>query len=96
MFGFENVNQKAHQYLSDEPKDKWTLAVDKGYYYGVMTMNVSECFNGVLKGAHSLPITAMVKYTFFKLNTYFDDHCNKSIEQLNSEKNCVNMPWISS
>ena len=26
----------------------------------------------------------MVKYTWFKLNSYFDDHCNKSIAQLNS------------
>ena len=49
-----------------------------------MTTNVSECFNGVLKGARSLPITAMVKYTWFKLNSYFDDRRNKSIAQLNS------------
>ena len=30
MFGFENVNQEAHQYLSDVPKDKWVLTFDKG------------------------------------------------------------------
>ena len=48
--------------------------------------NVSECFNGVLKGARSLPIMTMVKYTWFKLNTYFDDRRNKSIAQLNSRK----------
>ncbi|KAK4595209.1 hypothetical protein RGQ29_013583 [Quercus rubra] len=51
-----------------------------------MTTNVSECFNGVLKGARSLPITAMVKYTWFKLNSYFDDRRNKSIAQLNSRQ----------
>ncbi|KAK9984305.1 hypothetical protein SO802_033830 [Lithocarpus litseifolius] len=28
----------------------------------------------------------MVKYSWFKLNSYFDDHRNKSIEQLNSGK----------
>ncbi|KAK9994312.1 hypothetical protein SO802_024015 [Lithocarpus litseifolius] len=44
--------------------------------------NIFECFNGVLKGARSLPITAMVKYTWFKLDTYFDDRRNKSIAQL--------------
>uniref|UniRef100_A0A7N2MTP2 SWIM-type domain-containing protein n=3 Tax=Quercus lobata TaxID=97700 RepID=A0A7N2MTP2_QUELO len=49
-----------------------------------MTTNVSECFNGFLKGARSLPITAMVKYTWFKLNSYFDDRRNKSIAQSNS------------
>ncbi|XP_075665165.1 uncharacterized protein LOC142634789 [Castanea sativa] len=76
----------AHQYLKDVPKEKWALTFDEGYRYGAMTTNVSECFNGVLKGARSLPITAMVKYTWFKLNAHFDDHRNKSIEQLNSGK----------
>ena len=66
------------------PKEKWALSFDKGYRYGAMTTNVSECFNGVLKGARSLPIMAMVKYTWFKLNSYFDDCRNKSIAQLNS------------
>ena len=45
-----------------------------------MTTNLSECFNGVLKGARSLPITTMVKFTFYKVNSYFDDH--KTLEQL--------------
>ena len=80
----ENVNRDAHQYLKDVPNEKWALSFDKGYRYGAMTTNVSECFNGVLKGARSLPITAMVKYTWFKLNSYFDDRHNKSIAQLNS------------
>ena len=82
----ENVNRDAHQYLKDVPKEKWALTFDKGYHYGAMTTNVSKCFNGVLKGARSLPITAMVKYTWFKLNAYFNDCRNKSIEQLNSGK----------
>ena len=55
------------------------LTFDEGYRYGAMTTNISECFNGVLKGARSLPITTMVKYTWFKLNAYFDDCHNKSI-----------------
>ena len=67
-------------------KEKWALTFDKGYRYGAMTTNVFECFNGVLKGARSLSITAMVKYTWFKLNAYFDDCRNKSIEQLNLGK----------
>ena len=39
-------------------------------------------FNGVHKGACSLPITAMVQYTFYKVNSYFDDCRNKTLEQL--------------
>ena len=68
----ENVNRDVHQYLKDVSKDKWTLTIDKGYRYGVMTTNIFECFNGVLKGARSLPIMAMVKYTWFKLIAYLD------------------------
>ena len=75
----ENVNLDVHQYLKDVPKEKWALTFDKGYCYGAITSNVSKCFNGVLKGARSLPITEMVKYTWFKLNAYFNDRCNKSI-----------------
>ena len=36
-----------------------------------MTTNVSECFNGVLKGARGLPIAAMVEFTWSKLVAYF-------------------------
>ena len=82
----ENVNRDVHQYLKDVSKDKWALTIDKGYSYGAMTTNISECLNGVLKGARNLPIMAMVKYTWFKLNAYFDDRRNESIVQLNSRK----------
>ena len=37
---------------------------------------------GYFKGAHSLPITAMVKFTFSKVNSYFDDRHNKTLEQM--------------
>ena len=36
-----------------------------------MTTNISEVFNSVLKGARSLPVTALVQLTFFRLNIYF-------------------------
>ena len=36
-----------------------------------MTTNMSEVFNSVLKGARSLPFTALVQLTFFCLNSYF-------------------------
>ena len=32
---------------------------------------MSEVFNSVLKGARSLPLTALVQLTFFRLNNYF-------------------------
>ncbi|RVX03559.1 Serine/threonine-protein phosphatase 7 long form-like [Vitis vinifera] len=53
------------------PFEKWALSHDGGRRYGIMTTNMLEIFNSVLKGARSLPITALVQLTFFRLNSYF-------------------------
>ena len=70
----KNFNPDAYDYLKEVDQEKWTLVHDHGHRYGAMTTNLSKCFNGVLKGAHSLSITAMVKFTFYKVNSYLDDH----------------------
>ncbi|RYQ89727.1 hypothetical protein Ahy_B09g096225 isoform F [Arachis hypogaea] len=44
------------------------LAFDGGYRWGHMTTNLVECINSVLKGARNLPVTALVKATFYGLN----------------------------
>ena len=50
-------------------KHKWSRGYDEGgFRYGDMTSNMVEFFNNVIKGVCSLPVTAIVKYTFFKLN----------------------------
>ena len=36
-----------------------------------MITNMSELFNGVLKGARKLPIIALVQLTFYRVNNYF-------------------------
>ena len=36
-----------------------------------MKTNVSECFNGVLKGARGLLIATMIEFTWCKLVAYF-------------------------
>ena len=72
-----NVKQAAHRYLEAKNKEKWTLAHDGGHRYGAMTTNLSECLNGVLKGARSL-----VRFTFFKVNSYFNARRNLTLDQL--------------
>ena len=37
-----------------------------------MTKNIAECINGVLKGARMLPITALVRLTFYRCVSYFE------------------------
>ncbi|XP_057734760.1 uncharacterized protein LOC130950259 [Arachis stenosperma] len=52
-------------------RQEFTLAFDNGYRWGYMTTNIVECINGVLKGARNLPITSLVKATFYILNGLF-------------------------
>ncbi|XP_075655061.1 uncharacterized protein LOC142625257 [Castanea sativa] len=40
-----------YTYLMSEDVEKWTQSHDGGRRYEAMTTNISECFNGVLKGA---------------------------------------------
>ena len=55
----------------------WTLSHDGGYRCGAMTTNMSDCFNGILKGAHGLPISTLVDYIQCKLVTYFNNRRTK-------------------
>ncbi|XP_030940266.1 uncharacterized protein LOC115965232 [Quercus lobata] len=75
-----------YTYLMKEDLDMWTQLHDGGYRYGVMTTNVSESFNGVLKGAHGLPISAMVEFTWSKLVAYFHDRHKEITHDLSKGK----------
>ena len=65
------INSEALQWLEAIPFQSWALSHDGGRRYRLMTTNISEVFNSVLKGACSLPVTALVQLTFFRLNGYF-------------------------
>ncbi|XP_072064300.1 uncharacterized protein [Arachis hypogaea] len=58
-------------WLNRIPREQYALAFDGGYRWGHMTTNLVECINSVLKGARNLPITALVKATFYRLNELF-------------------------
>ena len=75
-----------YTYLMSKDMDKWTQSHDGGRRYGVMTTNISECFNGVLKGARGLPIVAMVEFTWFKLVAYFQNRHKQITSDLSRGK----------
>ena len=54
------INSEAQQGLEAVPFQLWALSHDGGRRYGIMTTNMSEAFNSVLKGARSLPFTPLV------------------------------------
>ena len=54
------INSEAQHWLKGIPFQLWALSHDGGRSYGIMTTNMSEVFNSVLKGVHSLPFTVLV------------------------------------
>ena len=47
----KNQDYLPYTYLMGESVDMWTQSHDGGRRFVAMTTNISECFNGVLKGA---------------------------------------------
>jgi hypothetical protein len=78
-----NYDAKAWLFEQLPDKSKWALAFDEGgSQYGIMTMNISEVFNFVLKGIRSLPVSAIIDYTFHKCNEYFVSRWKKAQQSL--------------
>ena len=86
MASIRRINPKAQQWLEVIPLEIWALSHDGGRRYGIMTTNMSEVFNSVLKGARSLPITALVQLTFFQLNGYFVVRMEQGANRLASDE----------
>ena len=80
------INPEAQQWLEGIPLLLWVLSHDGGRRYGIMTTNMSEVFNSVLKGARSLPITALVQLTFSRLNSYFVARREQGADRLASNE----------
>ncbi|XP_015945600.1 uncharacterized protein LOC107470704 [Arachis duranensis] len=49
----------------------WVLAFNEGHRWGHMTTNLVECINSVLKGARNIPVLALVRATYYRLNELF-------------------------
>ena len=61
----------AWHWIKALPIKKWALAHDEGRRYGEMTTNISESFNGVLRAARFLPLTACAQVIFFRVVALF-------------------------
>ena len=72
------LSADGENYLKEILVEKWTLARDGGHHYGAMTTNLSESFNGILKSARNLPITALVELTYYRCVAYFADQYTKA------------------
>ncbi|XP_072058200.1 uncharacterized protein [Arachis hypogaea] len=71
---YQRLREQCEAYtiwLNRIPRKQYALAFDGGYRWGHMTTNLVECINSVLKGVRNLPVTALVKATFYRLNELF-------------------------
>ncbi|KAH1114007.1 hypothetical protein J1N35_007385 [Gossypium stocksii] len=65
-------NAETHFYTASHwYKLMWTQAYDGGLRYGYMTTNLAEYIISVLKGKRHLPITSIVRETYFPLAVLF-------------------------
>ncbi|XP_051117305.1 uncharacterized protein LOC127242014 [Andrographis paniculata] len=71
MAAIQLLNQAAYDWLNIIDKSKWAIAYDEGWRHGIITTNLLECINGVLKGARRLPITALVQLTYDRMVSFF-------------------------
>ncbi|GFP85024.1 hypothetical protein PHJA_000646200 [Phtheirospermum japonicum] len=67
------LDPDAFAYLDGIDKRKWTLSHDGGKRCGILTTNMSESINGVMKRARRLPITTIVRITFLRSVQNFYD-----------------------
>jgi hypothetical protein len=85
----EILNNDAKAWLFEQlsEKSKWALAFDEGgSRYCVMTANISQMFNFILKVIRSLPVFGIVDYTFHKCNKYFVSRWEKAHNSLENRK----------
>ncbi|KAI5675913.1 hypothetical protein M9H77_06863 [Catharanthus roseus] len=61
MKEIQERNVDAYIYLMKLDAEKWTLLHDGGHRHGIMTTNISEALNSVLKKARVLPLKALNK-----------------------------------
>ncbi|XP_070040292.1 uncharacterized protein [Nicotiana tomentosiformis] len=64
-------DQGAYSWLMRHKLDKWTLHADGGRRWGILTINVSESFNGLVKFACGLHATVMVRMSFKQMAERF-------------------------
>jgi len=76
------------QWIEHEPLERWSLLHDThGARYGVMTTNLAETYNFVLRGNRALPLTAIVEGIFYGTVKYFRDRRQKAEQHMLNNPN---------
>ncbi|XP_070050801.1 uncharacterized protein [Nicotiana tomentosiformis] len=71
MESMRQEDERAYHWLMRHELHKWTLHADGGRRWGILTTNVLESFNRLLKSARGLHVTAMVRMSFKQMAERF-------------------------
>jgi hypothetical protein len=67
-------------WIEKEPIEKWSLLHDAhGARYGIMTSNLAEVYNSVLRGVRGLPLVAIVESVLHGTTRYFQERYQKAV-----------------
>ncbi|CAO1946211.1 unnamed protein product [Urochloa humidicola] len=60
------------EWIQHEPRENWSLLYDEGgARYGIMTTNLAEVYNWVLRGVRGLPLVGIVEFFLYRTMKYF-------------------------
>ena len=71
MRKLEAINIRAHQYVVEASSKKWARALFPGNRYSIMTTNIAECMNAILRDARSLPLVPLLEVIRLLLQDWF-------------------------
>ncbi|KAK5839985.1 hypothetical protein PVK06_008845 [Gossypium arboreum] len=77
LANLRSINEVGATYLTNISFEKWNQSYDGSLRYRHMTMNLTKCINSIFKGKHHLPITSVVKETYFCLVAIFSKQAEK-------------------
>ncbi|XP_016204359.1 uncharacterized protein LOC107644915 [Arachis ipaensis] len=69
-------------WLEEMSRLQWVQYADEGRRFSHMTTNIFEFINAVMKGSRNLPITALVKSSYFHLGELFGRKGSEALAQL--------------
>nr|XP_025703873.1 uncharacterized protein LOC112805753 [Arachis hypogaea] len=79
---FKERGEPYTQWCNEIGVQRWVFAFDKDHRWGHMTTNLIECINYVLKGARNLPMTVIIRSTFYWLNKLFTRKSTEAHERV--------------
>ena len=76
----KNINGSCAEYLTSIGFEHWARAHFSGNRYNIMTSNVAETWNSVLREAREYPIVALVEFIRSKLMDWYAERRNVTLE----------------